>query len=53
MNFKIIREGNSFYETDEQCMQKKQRKSSNQYNSSKNTTTRKQNDIFNYKYPTK
>lgn len=53
MNCKIIREGNAFYETDEQCMQKKERKSSNRnYSDSfKNTASQKQNNMFNYKYP--
>jgi len=50
MNFKIIREGNAFYETDDECMQKKEQKSTNLYNSNslKNTTSRKQNSSSYY-----
>lgn len=55
MNSKIIREGNAFYETDDLCMQKKEKKNSNysSSNSFNNTTARKQSNIFSYKFPTK
>lgn len=50
MNYKIIREGNAFYETDDQCMKKKERKSASQNNLNppKNTDSSKPNNLFKY-----
>ncbi len=51
MNSKIIRNGNAFYETDDECMEKKEKTSSEIISQTyrKNNVNINKNNLFSYK----